>query len=203
MASIDFYSPNGDILISSSGLGFYGNNIFGDSVAVGAYQGLTYVTNSGGITTGPQANNIKWTHANSGSINGAPNINLLNIPAYQSTLNMRFTHGSAVTIQNARFRICSREDINAGASGVTVQAAEVIHADPSQAVVGSGDSAWIQPSGSGLQLVLVDSPGLSGSYGVSGSVQAFTRHDWYVNLSVSPNSVGSKYFLAYGSCEYY
>jgi hypothetical protein len=115
---------------------------------------------------------------------------------------MRFTHGSAINVQNAKFRICARADINAPASGVQVWVAEIVHPSPSQLVTGSGDASWIAPSGSGVVLSLNDSPGTSGTNANGGS-NASTRHDWFFVISASPNTVGSKYFLAYGSVEYY
>jgi hypothetical protein len=208
MAAIDFYVWAGvdwDIDTSGSGLGFYGSTGFGASVPVGEWQGTTYVTDGNGVTQGPQANNVKWTHANSGTVGGGPNLSLQKIPNYQSTVNVRFTHGSSVKVQNVEARIYDRNNINVGASGVTSKVAEIIHPDPSQAVTGSGDAAWITPAGSGVTVPMAQSPGTSGLYAGGGGVSEYqdTRHDWYLAISASPTTIGSKtQYGLYVSLEY-
>lgn len=208
MASIDFFIDTGsdfNIDLAGSGLGFYGSGGFGSSVAVGEYQGSTYATDGTGANQGPQANNVKWTHANSGELSGGTNLNLQNIPNYQSTLNIRFTHGSSVKVQNVEARIYDRNNINAAATGVTTKVAEIIHPDTSQAVTGSGDSSWYTPAGSAVTVPLAQSPGTSGEYAGDGSSSVYedVRHDWYLGLSASPNSIGSKTdYGLYVSLEY-
>jgi len=207
MAAINFYIfTEGDwnIDASGSGLGFYGATGFGASVPVGQWQGTTYVTDGNGTIQGPMASNVKWIHANSGQLTGSVDLPLRYIPNYQSTLNIRFTHGSAVQAQNVIMRIYDRNNINVAASGVTTKTAEIVHPSVSQAVLGSGDASWRTPAGSGVTQALHQSPGESGHYaGAGSSVHESVRHDWYLALSASPNSIGSK--TAYGlycSLEY-
>lgn len=211
MASIDFYVDNGigsdfNIDTSGSGLGFYGSGGFGASVSVGEYQDNTYVTDGNGATQGPQANNVKWRHANSGEISGSTVLNLLDIPNSQSTLKISFTHATAVKVQNCEMRIYDRSSINNAASGVTTKAAEIIHPSATQTgSLGSGDSSWVTPAGSSVVLSLAQSPGESGLLAGDGttSTTTDTRHDWYVSLSASPDSIGSKTnYGLYFSCEY-
>lgn len=208
MAQIDFYAADQGLLtinnLAGSGLGFYGSG-FSASVGVGSYQGTTFITNSNGTVNGAQVNNIKYTAANSGSVNGATMINLLDIPNYLATMKISFTHGSSVKVQNVKFRQYNRSSINVGGSGVTLKAAELIHTSTTQTgSLGSGDSAWITPAGSAVIMDLAQSPGLSGAYAGNGtsSVRADTRHDWYVALSASPDSVGSKLFAGYVELEF-
>jgi len=146
MASIDFYiEAGGDFNVDTagSGLGFYGSAGFGTSVAVNEWQETTYVTDGNGLLQGPQANNVKWTHSASGEVDGSVNLPLTWIPNYQSSLNIRFTHGSAVKCQNVEVRIYDRNNINVSASGVTTRVAEIIHPNVSQVAGGSGDAAWM------------------------------------------------------------
>src|SRR3954465_7657346 len=86
--------------LNGSGLGFFGAGGFGNSVAVAAYQDTTYITDGNGVSQGPQGNNVKWIHASSGQVAGTTNLLLQSIPNYQSTLNIRFSHTSAVRTQN-------------------------------------------------------------------------------------------------------
>lgn len=203
MAAINFIGGS-DVAIqnlSGSGLGFFGST-FGASVPVGSYQDTTWITDGNGVYQGPQCDNVKYTHANSGSINGAASVGLQYIPNYLATLQIQFTHTSAVKTQNAEVRIYDRSSINNPASGVTCKAAEIIHPNQTQNVSSSSDSSWTTPTGSSVVLSLMDSPGVSG-LSPNGSETSSTQHDWYVALSASPNSTGSKtMFGAYASVEY-
>lgn len=192
MAAIEFWAGSELNIenLSGSGLGFYGS-AFGDSVEVGEYQDTTFITNAAGTAEGPQGDNIKWTHANSGSINGAASISLDSIPNYLATLNVRFTHSSAVVTQNAKMRIYDRSSINNPASGVTTKVAEIIHPWETQTSGGSGDTAWLTPAGSAVIVDFAASPGLSG-HSPNGPSTSSDRHDWYAAISASPDSIGSK-----------
>jgi hypothetical protein len=206
-AAINFYVPNNSILIPvpGSGLGFYGDS-FGASVQVGSYQNRTFITDGNGTIQGPEGNNIKYVNSQSGIVASAGSgINILTIPNYQSTLQARFTYDSAVQVQNAEFRVYDRSNINSGATGVTTKAAEVIHTSLLQSVVGSGDNTWYTPAGSAITVPLAQSPGASGHYAGNGAVstRADNTHDWYLLVSASPDSIGSKTLYAgYCSLEY-
>lgn len=195
MAAIKFYGDSAgpfDIDMAGSGLGFYGAGGFGTSVAVAAYQDNTFITDGNGALQGPQSNNVKWTHANSGEVPTANNLDLRYIPNAKSSVNIRFTHGSAVQVQNAELRIYDRVTITVGASGVTTKAYECRHTSPSDAILGSGLTTWTTPEGSGTVLDLVDSPGISGVAAHGSSTTPSIQHDWYTALSSRPDSIGSK-----------
>lgn len=202
MATIYFSSRNlGIDNLNGSGLGFY-LDAFGQSVAVASYQETTWVTDSTGTIQGPQLDNIKYVHPASGEINGAAAQNLLNMPNYLATLNIRFNHTSPIQTQNAQFRVYDRNNINNNPSGVTCKVAELIHPSLTQTgLLGSGDSSWITTFGSGSIVDLISSPGVSGLR-PSGASTINVQHDWYLAISSSPNSVGSKTFAGYFSVEY-
>lgn len=190
---------------AGSGLGFYGSDGFSASVPVSNWQGRTYITNAAGSNQGAECNNVKYLSSPSGILgqtsSGTP---LLNIPNAQSTLKISLESDSAVQVQNAKLRIYDRSDVDKAATGVTCAVAEIIHPSILQTVEGSGDSDWIFPEGSAVILDLGPSPGQDGLYnnGVGGRTD--TRHDWYVALSASPDSVGSKtQFGLYVSLEYF
>jgi|TARA_R110002020_G_scaffold435346_1_gene645522 hypothetical protein len=201
MAQIDFLVNtagfNYNLNVGGSGIAFFGDSGFGQSVNVGSYQGTTFVSDGSGGTQGAQGKNIKWLNAGSGIIGAASSgVGLRAIPNYQSTLQIRFTHGSAVKTQNAELRIYDRSSINSAAVGVTTKVAEIIHPSELLGPGGSGDRSWITPYGSGVVVNLAGSPGISGLYagdGVSSiSTRSFTRHDWHAAISASPDSIGNK-----------
>jgi hypothetical protein len=201
MAAIGFYAGE-DYNLNGSGLGFFGDG-FGVSLVVGDYNTRTFITNSVGTLEGPEVDNIKYTHANSGIIGqSGSGVLLTQIPNDKATLNIRFTHTVAVKTTNAEFRIYDRNNINNPASGVTTRVAEIIHPDTVQTNNGSGDTSWIAAGGSGTVVGLVASPGVSG-LSPSGINTTATRHDWYLAISATPQSIGSKTdFGGYLQTEY-
>lgn len=193
MAAVNFFAGENFAIenLSGSGLGFYGAG-FGYSVDVGSWQDTTFITNGAGTTQGPQVDNVKYMNIGSGIVNGASSgIPLTAIPNYLATLNIRFTHNSAVKTQNAKLRIYDRSQINNAASGVTTKVAELIHPGLTQTNDGSGDTTWNTPAGSAVIMDLVAAPGMSGLRPNGPSTTA-DRHDWYVAISASPDSIGSK-----------
>jgi hypothetical protein len=193
-AAVNFFADDYHIQnLNGSGLGFYGSN-FGYSVGVGEYQDTTFITDGTGSVEGQQLNNIKWAHPASGSINGASEVNLNQIPNYLATLNIRFTNDTAVQIDTCRLYIYDRTNKDNPASGVTTKVAEIIHPDIVQNANGSGDTTWITNPGSGTIMTLAQSPGMSGMYagGGASSVRPDTQHDLYLAISQSPDSIGSK-----------
>jgi hypothetical protein len=200
MASLAFYVDSGfdgefDLDLGGSGLGFFGSGGFGKSVAVGSYQDNTYVTDGNGINQGAQANNVKFTHANSGELSGATNLHLQDIPNANATLNIRFEHATEVQVQNAELRVYDRNDLDAGPSGVICKCYECLHPSLTQSgQLGSGELAWSTCAGSGVVLDLAQCPGVSGLYAGDGSSSTHesVRHDWFALISAAPDSIGSK-----------
>jgi hypothetical protein len=181
--------------LSGSGIGFYGDSGFGASVRVGEYQGRSFITNSTGTSQGAEIDNVKYLNAGSGILGqSGSGIALTCVPNYQNTLQIRFTYDSAVRTQNVRLYGYDRYNINNAPSGVTLKAFEGIHPGITQANTGSGDTTWVTMAGSGSYLSLCPSPGVSGQYAGNGANGAWsdTTHDWYVGLSASPDSIGSK-----------
>lgn len=198
MATVFFSSNN--IPSNNSGLGFFGAE-FGHSVNVGQYQDSTFFTDSQGIAQGPQINNVKFVHNNSGVVNGVGPINLLDISNYQSTLKITFSHTSAVKTQNPIFRLFDRNALANSPSGILCKAAEIVHPSLTQTgSLGSGSAQW-QNIGGETILSLISSPGYSGIR-PNGSNTVSNTHDWFLALSVSPNSTGEKFFAGYFSVEY-
>lgn len=186
--------PDFDLDLGGSGLGFYGPN-FSDSVPVGSYEDTVYITDSNGVVEGALGISCKYLSINSGIINNTGSgLNLLEIPNWQSTLNIRFTNDVACQVNNVKLYIYDRTSIVNRASGVTCWAAEVIHPSIIQDLTGSGDTSWVAMSGSASYLNLSESPGSSGFFAGSGqgSTHSDTTHDFYVLLSASPDTIGEK-----------
>ncbi len=201
MASINFSAGGYNFPINNlnnSGLGFFGPVGFGNSVAVGSYQDTTYVTDGNGINQGPQTNNVKWAHPNSGNVQGTI-VNLLNIPNYQGTLWINFNNTTPCRTQNAKLYIYDRVSTNNPPSGVTTAVSMIVHPTLTQIGVGSGLSNWEFPSASSYVNCSIlsngagFSPGTSGQ-GTGGAGTIDSNHDWYFAISASPNSIGSKTF---------
>jgi len=197
-AAIDFYAGQGGgtwVDLSSSGLGFFGAS-FGNSVQVGQYQDSTYITTSNGSTEGPEATNSKYITSSGVSINGDVTVVPSAVAINSGTMNIRFTFDSAVKTQNCELRIFDRTNINNGAEGVTTQVLQICNggsgvSSSGTAVAPASHSGWIAPSGSGVTVALLSSAG-SGGLSPSGTDTEDTRHDWYVNISATPLSIGSK-----------
>lgn len=204
-AAINFYADEFHVTnLTGSGLGFYGAG-FGQSVNVGEYQDTTFITNSNGTVEGAQVNNVKYLNTMSGIIGSAESgVLLTQIPNYLATLNIRFTNDSPVKVQNCKLRIYDRSNINNDPSGVLCRVAELIHPDITQNNNGSGSTEWSNVHGSGSILTVSPSPGMSGLFAGDGTSSVYTdlRHDWFISLSQSPNTVGSKTSALYFSCEY-
>src|SRR4051812_1344666 len=99
MATIEFYAGENTNIsnLSGSGLGFYGSNGFGYSIPVGSYNGRTFITDSTGTDQGPEVDNCKYAGTSTVIVGQTGSgINLLQLPNYLATLNVRFTHTSDV-----------------------------------------------------------------------------------------------------------
>lgn len=205
--SISFFAGQDDQIqdLAGSGLGFFGGAGFGASVAVNDWQGRTFITNGAGSAQGPECDNTRYVSPTGAVLNGAAStagaIKLSQLPNERATLNLRFTNDFAVRTQNVHLRIYDRTNPSNPASGVTTAVYEIVHSNPTQTNDGSGGPGLITSGGAHAwniftpvstgYLNLTASPGTSGLR-PSGSSTMDTRHDWYVALSASPDSIGSK-----------
>lgn len=204
MALTEFYAGEGSNInnLAGSGLGFYGDAGFGYSVPVGFYNGRTFITDSTGTAQGPEVDNNKYAGASTVILGQAGSgINLRQLPNYLSTVNIRFTHTSPVQVQNVKLYGYDRVNQANSPSGVNLMAAQIIHPDTTQVMNGSGTAAWANIKGLTTTLTLTSGPGTSG-LSPNGPGTTDSRHDWYVALSASPQSVGAKEFGLYMELEY-
>ena len=96
-----------------------------------------------------------------------------------------------------------RVNISNNPSGVLCKVAEIVHPALGQTgLLGSGSTSWQTVNGSGSIMNLTfESTGYSG-IAPSGNSTVDTRMDYYLAISASPSSVGSKTFAGYFSVEY-
>jgi hypothetical protein len=204
MALLSFFAGEGANInnISGSGIGFYGDSGFGYSIPVGSFNGRSFITDSTGTAQGPEVDNNKFAGAGTVIVGQAGSgINLRQLPNYLSTLNIRFTHTSAVQVQNAKLYGYDRSNKTNAPSGVDLYAAQIIHPDLTQVMNGSGSATWVNIKGSGTILALTSGPGVSG-LSPNGPGTTAAQHDWYVALSATPTSVGAKEFGSWMELEY-
>lgn len=220
MPDIKFYAniktTNANDIIdhaAGSGIGFYGSS-FGASVPIGSTQTTTFVTNSTGTTQASQLNNTSKSTNTTVSVNSADAINLNVLPNYLCPLNVRFSADQNYKVQNCKLRIFDRSNIDNHATGVTTHIYEARHPSTSQSVAnldfhgGASELAWVEFT-SGItmaDMTFTSSPGMSGTNTNSddtdaagkgwetsaGATHSNDRHDWYLALSSSPITVGSK-----------
>jgi hypothetical protein len=200
MADLNLYVGEDQIVPNGSGIGFYGDDGFGDPIPIGDFNGRTFVTDASGTIHGFEANNNKRL-SSTGVIHGqtGSGILLTQLPNTLASLNIRFSHSAQVNVQNALFYVYDGTSTNGvpnknnDPSGLTAWCAEIRKNSERQDVSnGLGDSSWIDTHGS-TTVSLVDSPGTSGLRPL-GDFTVDTRHDWYISMSVTPNQFGDKFF---------
>lgn len=210
MATLELYAGEDTLVSANSGLGFFGDNGFGDAIAIGAYNGHTFVTNASGTVESFECNNNKYNGA-SGVIYGqeSSGIALRQLPNELATVNIRFTHGSTIYCQQVKLWVFDGSFTGAiankeiPAENLIFYAAEIRHRSNRQAVTSTySDSSWANVSASGSNYIsLVNSPGLNGAR-EGGFEELSTQHDWYVALTCTPTQLGDKQFGMTFELEY-
>jgi hypothetical protein len=189
---------------ANSGLGFFGNGGFGYSVRVGEHQDTTYITDTNGTVQGAAIDNCKYILDTGVEVNRDTVIReLQDIPNDKATIHVRFVYDEAVSVQNAQIVAYDGVSTANRPSGVDIYAFEVCNTGTAfGGETGYGDDTWVGLSGTSSYLELSDSPGSGGLYSGSGDTGESAQHDWYVALSSSPETVGSKTGKIMFSMEY-
>ena len=210
MPTLSVYAGENTLVSTSSGLGFFGSDGFGSAIAIGNYNSRTFVTNANGTVEGFECNNNKY-HSISGVIHGQSGSGILlqELPNELATINVRFTHGSAIYCQNAKLWIFNGNFNGATArkeqpaENLTFYAAEIRHRSRLQSETSIySDSTWTDVSSSGSNYIgLVNSPGRNGVR-TGGFEELSTQHDWYAALTCSPTQLGNKQFGMTFEVEY-
>lgn len=208
---------------AGSGLGFFGLQGSGTSVQVASYQDTTYVTDANGANPVRACNNIKYVTDTTAKItNGNQTINLTGITNAQASLQIRFqqdTGGLNIKTQNVKVWPYDRNASINWPSSVIVKLVELQHngannvGEPTYS--GTTSNVWKSfhydpdlvaggytygtPSSSGL--TLYPSPGETGGH-LNGINTTGLKHDWYLGISASPDTIGSKNFGLWVELEY-
>jgi len=210
MATLELYAGEDTLVSASSGLGFFGDDGFGDAVPIGAYNGHTFVTNASGTAEHFECNNNRYSNA-SDVIHGqeSSGIALQQLPNELATINVRFTHDTAIYCQQAKLWIFDGSFVGNAANydrpaeNLTFYAAEIRHRSNRQTVTSVySDATWADVSASGSNYItLVNSPGTNGVR-EGGYEELSVQHDWYAALTCTPTQLGDKQFGMTFELEY-
>lgn len=210
MPTLELYAGEDTLVSTSSGLGFFGDNGFGAAVVIGSYNGHTFITNASGTSQNFECNNNKY-NGTSEVIHGqeSSGIALKNLPNELATINIRFTHGSAIYCQQAKLWIFDGSFTGISANkeipvaNLTFYTAEIRHRSRLQTVESDySDTSWSNVSVSGSNYIdVVNSPGSNGVR-EGGFEELSIRHDWYIALSCTPTQLGNKEFGMTFELEY-
>jgi hypothetical protein len=144
--------------LGGSGLAFYGATP-GSSVAIGDYQGTTYVANADGSVFTEASSNVKFQTTSTWPSGqcvldagpGSPSsVGLSGVRTMYGSLGIEFNHSSAVTVKNCQLRIYDRNNVSYPASGVNTKVAEIVNwngSNPNSQGSDNGLSADVQGSG--------------------------------------------------------
>lgn len=164
----------------------FSGSTFGSAITVGSFNDGTFAGNGDPGTTQGTMNNNKYLTSNTISINGggSESLNDTNLTANECTLKVNFSHGSSVTTSSAFFYCYDSTTTTTEAVGVDVYAFERGASATAWTLV-NDDSGNIGGNNSGERLSLADQT-------------TATSHDFYVAVSVSPESVGAKGSFDFG-----
>jgi hypothetical protein len=176
---------------STRGIGFYGLQGSGSTLAPGEWNRSTYIVEGDPRVPEAQIDCVTYTNESSGMVFGETPLPLTEIPNHQATINIRFTQNTAVKVLNARCNLYDGVNTDLPPYGWNARMAEILHPDKTQVAGGDGDSTWHVAS-TGQMVSLRNNPGPTGAFYERYSSSGFYRHDWFVALSASPEQVGSK-----------
>lgn len=157
----------------------FAGGTFGSRIAITTFNSSTHVRNSGGteISGSNTPNNVKYVASGTADWGDGTEA-LANMLASEATLKITFSHTSAVSVENAIAYFYDGTTPATAPVGLTCYMAE------------QGDATWTNAEGSGAALELADQ-------------ESATDHDYYLALSVSPDSVGTKSGKARIELTYY
>jgi len=204
-AQIQFFGGYGAVQannLAGSGCSFFNSGGFSTSLPVGTYNGRTFITDSTGTQNGGEISNTQYLSPSTvilGQVGSG--ISLLSVPNYLAMLNIHFVNSSPVQTQNVTLYGYDRVNFSNQPSGILLWSAEVIHPWTNQVSNGSGSSVWTPLGSGGTTMAIQGGAGTSGQH-INGTSTIDSVHDFYINLSASPTTVGAKLFAVAVSLEY-
>ena len=175
---------------------FSGSGGLTEPVTVASWQDETHIGNGDPGTDQCGANhpnNVKWTATNSMSLNGgaAQALNDTNVTQDECTLQVVFTHGSAVALTNVRFYAYDGTTTTTPATGVDCVAFEQGESQTSWTVINDETVSGALTNGS------IGGDNTSERLDLADSASA-TDHTYYIAVSASPEAVGAKTDFDFG-----
>jgi hypothetical protein len=142
---------------------------FNSAIFVGEYNDSTHVKTSGGTnkSSGNTPKNNKYIDATHVSIDGGASSLLSGISTANCALKLNFSHGSSVVVTDHILYAYDGVTTTSAPTGVVFKAAE------------QGDANWTEAGGSASALTITDNT-------------TATSHDFFVAMSASPSSEGTK-----------
>ena len=147
----------------------FAGGTFDSAITVSSYNDSTHVESNVGAddSSGNTPHNNKYLTSNTVSLNGAGSTSLSATTEAACALKYNFAHGSAVAVTGHTFYAYDGTTTTAVPTGVTFQASE------------QGDANWTNAEGSAAAVSITDSA-------------SATSHDFFLQVSASPESVGEK-----------
>lgn len=182
--------------IAANTIVFSGTGGLAAPVTVASWQDETHIGNGDPGTDQCGANhpnNVKWTATNSMSLNGggAAALNDTNVTADECTLQVVFTHGSAVALTNVRLYAYDGTTTTTPATGVDCVAFEQGESVTSWTVINDESVAGALTNGS------IGGDNVSERLDLADSGSA-TNHTYHIAISASPEAVGAKADFDFG-----
>lgn len=194
-----------DVEIDTSGyaLGFYGPEGRLDNVEVDDWQDSAFLVDKGGTEGEVHVRNTKFASASTAYLDGSSSsVVLRNIPNFLATLNLRFLHTEDIFVSYASCKFYDGINTDNSPAGLDIKVAEISHPGLLQNDdSGTGYKNWVNV-GDGTQFTLTQSPGELGVKSNSVGYWVDSQHDWYLAISVSPDTIGSRTFGLQVQIEY-
>jgi hypothetical protein len=194
-----------DVEINSSNyaMGFYGVGGRLGQLATDEWSSNTFLTDIGGTIGEIQCRNVQYASDTTAYVDHVLTpVDLNNIPNYLGTLNIRLLDDEEIFVALAEAKFYDGKDPANPPNGINIKLAELRH--PNYRLnyeLGRGDNEW-RDVGDGSTFNLSQSPGERGVKSNSMGWWAYTQHDWYVAISVSPQTIGDREFGLQVSVEY-
>jgi hypothetical protein len=192
-----------EINSSSYAMGFFGSGGRHATLDTDEWATNTFLTDIGGTIGEIHCRTIKYNTDSTAYVDQLTTpVALTSIPNYLGTLNIRLLDDEEIFVALAEAKFYDGKNPDNPPSGINIKLAELRHPnyrlnDPN----GRGDESW-RDVGDGSTFSLSQSPGERGVKSNSMGWWAYTQHDWYVAISVSPQTIGDREFGLQVSVEY-
>jgi len=156
-------------------IGFYGPGGYGSPIQVGSYNDQMHIRTSqsddSDACAPPHLTNLKYVNDNEVSINGGSPVALTSV-VQENCIKIQVSSDSNITIVGSRFYAYDGANVDNPPTNITFKAFKL------------GDTTWSQPHGRANAL------------DCGTSTTPATQHNFYIGMSLSPNSTGAATLFA-------